>query len=322
MQKNDFVKDFVERSQERLGRLEADLLNLEVNPSVFIHPVLRTIVSIRTEAEMIGMKHVEEITKYLTDSLEIVRDHSLQPDSELITLFLKLLDSLEYSLQEVAYSWDLKDLETHITIQVKPTVQTLNSYLSTLIRPTIFFSEIERIFPLKNAAHTAARDYSKQVEVEIFGGDILIPQLLLKRLPRLLTHLINNAITHGIEMPEVRQSLGKPMTGKLTLTAVHQNQQVIIFFADDGAGIDVERVKTKAVSKGLMTATDAAYLSDLDTYEFLFHPDFSTKDIRDMRAGTGYGLDIVRSELRKIGGNISVHSVPQQGTTFTIVYSL
>ncbi len=322
MKENYFVKDFVERSQERLGALEADLLNLEVDPFTVIHQALRTTVSIRTEAEMMGVKHIEDITYYLTNYLLVIRDHPIQPDAELVTLLLKLFDGLEYSLQEIAYSRNLKGLENYIAVQIRPTVQTLESYIAVLTDSTRFFSEIEQIFPLKNAAYMAARDYGKQVEVEILGGRILIPQLLLKRLPRLLTHLINNAIAHGIEMPEVRQSLGKPIAGKLTLSATHENQQVAISFSDDGVGIDVARIKAKAVSKGLITAAAVTHLSDLDTYEFLFHPDFSTKDNRDMRAGTGYGLDIVRSELRKIGGSISVRSVPQQGTIFKIIYSL
>jgi chemosensory pili system protein ChpA (sensor histidine kinase/response regulator) len=203
---------------------------------------------------------------------------------------------------------------------MRPTVQTLEAHIAVLTNPTELFSEIEQIFPLQNAAHVAAADYGKQVEVEILDGQVRIPRFLLKRLPRLLTHLLNNAITHGIEMPEVRQSLGKPIAGKLTLTATHEEKQVVISFSDDGAGIDVERVKAKAITKKLITVAAAVHLSDLETYEFLFHPDFSTKDIRDMRAGTGYGLDIVRAELKKIGGSISVRSTPGQGTTFTIIY--
>jgi chemotaxis protein histidine kinase CheA len=99
MKDDHFIRDFVERSQERLGELEADLLDLEVDPSAVIHQLLRHTVSIRAEAEMIGVKHIEDITRYLTKYLEVIRDHPLQPDTELVTLLLKLFDSLEYSLQ-------------------------------------------------------------------------------------------------------------------------------------------------------------------------------------------------------------------------------
>lgn len=318
MKGDHFIQDFVERSQDRLGAIEIDLLNLEVDPSVVIHQLLRNIVSIRTEAGMIGAKYIEDITGYLEKYLKVIRDHPLQPDTELVTLLLKLFDSLEYSLKEIVYSWDFREIENQMTVQVRPTVQTLEAHIAILTNPTELFSEIEQRFPLQNAAYTAAADYGKQVEVEILDGQVRIPRFLLERLPRLLPHLLNNAITHGIEMPEVRQSLGKSIAGKITLTASHEEKQVVISFSDDGAGIDVECVKSKAIAKKLITAASAVHLSDLEIYEFLFHPDFSTKDIRDMRVGTGYGLDIVRSELKKIGGSISVRSTPGKGTTFTI----
>lgn len=320
MKKDPFVRDFIERSQDYLGLLETDLLELEVDPSAVIHQLLRTTVSIRTEAQMLGLTLIEDIAYYLTKYLKVIRDRPLQPDAELVTLLLKLFDTLEYSLQEIGQCWDLKALENRITAQMRPTLQTLEAHIALLTNPTELFSEIEQIFPLQSAARTAAAEYGKQVEVTVLGGQMPIPRSLLRRLPRLLTHLLNNAIAHGIEMPEVRRSLGKPIVGKLTLTAIYDEKRVVISFSDDGAGIDVERVKAKAIAKRLISASEAAHLSELEIYEFLFHPDFSTKDIRDMRAGTGYGLDIVRAELQKIGGSISVRSTPRQGTTFTIIY--
>ena len=104
MKDDHFIRDFIERSQDRLATLELDLVNLEVDPSAVIHQLLRSIVSIRTEAEMIGMKDIEDITRYLEKYLRMIRDHSLQPDTELITLLLKLFDSLDYSLREPDYS--------------------------------------------------------------------------------------------------------------------------------------------------------------------------------------------------------------------------
>lgn len=315
-----FVQDFVERIQDYLGSFETDLLGLEDDPSSVIGQLLRSTVSIETEAQMFGVIPIEYISHYLTKYLKIIREYSLKPDIELITLLLKLYDSIEYALQELSYTWDLKTVENEIKKQIRPTLHTLESHISILITPTEYFSEIEQIFPLKSAAHLAAAEYGKKVEIEIIGEKTLIPQLLLKRLPRLLTHLLNNAITHGIEMPEVRQKLGKPMAGKLILKAESQDKQTIISFSDDGAGIDIERVKNKAITKQLITPLEASHLSNTEVYEFLFHPNFTTKDIRDLRAGTGYGLDVVRVELQKLGGSISIESKLNQGTKFTIIY--
>jgi chemosensory pili system protein ChpA (sensor histidine kinase/response regulator) len=132
--------------------------------------------------------------------------------------------------------------------------------------------------------------------------------------------LVNNAIAHGIESPEVRQAAGKAPIGQIALRAFHQGNQIVISFTDDGAGIDVERVKAKAIEKGLIKSDEAQSLSTIQVYELLYYPDFSTKDERDLRAGLGFGLDVIRTELTKIGGVISTDSTLGKGTTFTIVY--
>jgi len=118
----------------------------------------------------------------------------------------------------------------------------------------------------------------------------------------------------------VRQTLGKSPVGQIVVSAFHQDNQTVITFSDDGAGIDLERVKAKAIKKGLITITQAQLLSPDAVYELLYHPDFSTKDERDLRAGTGFGLDIVRTELNKIGGSIFTNSLPGKETMFKIIY--
>jgi chemosensory pili system protein ChpA (sensor histidine kinase/response regulator) len=131
---------------------------------------------------------------------------------------------------------------------------------------------------------------------------------------------VNNAIAHGIELPEVRQAAGKSPIGQIALCAFHQGNQIVISFTDDGAGIDVERVKAKAIEKGLIKSDEAQSLSTIQVYELLYCPDFSTKNERDLRAGLGFGLDVIRTELTKIGGVISTNSTLGKETTFTIVY--
>ena len=234
---------------------------------------------------------------------------------------MKIFDILEILIKKIGTPLGLTDREVReIKIKLQPTLQTLDAYIAIALHPIQLFSEIEKIFPLKSAAQNAASEYGKEVEVIIAGGEVPIPKQILKRLPRLITHLLNNAIVHGIESPEIRQAAGKSPRGKIILQASYQENKAVISFSDDGSGINMERVKAKAISKGLLSASKAASIAESDVYEFLFHPDFSTKDIRDMRAGTGYGLDIVRSELHKIGGNIQVSSCPNQGTLFTIAY--
>jgi len=182
-----------------------------------------------------------------------------------------------------------------------------------------------RMVPFAQAADRlprAVRDIAikcgKQAELQIEGRDILIDKVIMEQLYDPMTHLVNNAITHGIESPEVRQINGKSSVGTITIRAFRQGNQTVISVSDDGAGIPVEKVKGKAIQKGLITSADAKTMSDLDVYELLFHPGFSTKDKADDFAGRGVGMDVVRTSLSEIRGAINTDSEIGKGTTFTI----
>ncbi|MGQ9872439.1 response regulator [Leptodesmis sp.] len=168
----------------------------------------------------------------------------------------------------------------------------------------------------------AVRDISmkvgKQAELIIEGRETLIDKMILEQLYDPMTHLVNNALTHGIEAPEVRRSQGKPPAGRIVIRAFHQGNQTIISVSDDGTGINVERVKAKAIEKGLITVAEAQNLSRLDIYDILFHPGFSTKDQADDFSGRGVGMDVVRTSLSEIRGVVNIDSTPGKGTTFTI----
>ena len=160
--------------------------------------------------------------------------------------------------------------------------------------------------------------YGKQVELVVQGRDTLIDKMILQHLKTPLTHLLNNAIAHGIETPSERQAKGKPPVGTITLNAFHQGNQTVISVSDDGAGIDIEAVKAKAMKVGLITPAQAQMMSPIEVYDLLFQPGFSTKDQADDLAGRGVGLDVVRTKISEIRGTITVDSTLGKGTTFTI----
>ncbi|WP_016871659.1 response regulator [Fischerella thermalis] len=160
--------------------------------------------------------------------------------------------------------------------------------------------------------------YGKQVELVIQGRDTLIDKMILEHLKTPLTHLLNNAIAHGIETPEERQAKGKSAVGTITVCAFHQGNQTVISVSDDGAGINSNGVKAKAIKVGLITPSEAQTISRADVYDLLFQPGFSTKDQADDLAGRGVGLDVVRTKISEIRGVISVDSEIDKGTTFTI----
>ncbi|AVH72089.1 hybrid sensor histidine kinase/response regulator [Nostoc sp. 'Lobaria pulmonaria (5183) cyanobiont'] len=158
----------------------------------------------------------------------------------------------------------------------------------------------------------------KQVELVIVGGDTLIDKMILDHLTDPLTHMLNNAIAHGIETPEERQAASKPPVGIITIRAFHQGNQTIISVGDDGAGIDSARVKAKAVKIGMITEAQAKAMSRLEVYDLLFQSGFTIKDQADEISGRGVGMDVVRSEISEIRGTVNTDSAIGKGTTFTI----
>lgn len=182
-----------------------------------------------------------------------------------------------------------------------------------------------RMVPFSQVAERlprAVRDISmkcgKKARLELEGRDTLIDKSILERLYDPLTHLVNNALFHGIEAPDVRQSLGKAEEGVIKLRAFYQGNQAVISITDDGAGIDVERVKAKAVQKNLLTQDEADNLSRQEAYALLFKSGFSTQDQANDLAGRGVGMDVVRNSIHEIRGVINTDSGIGKGTTFTI----
>ena len=168
----------------------------------------------------------------------------------------------------------------------------------------------------------AVRDISlkcgKEARLVVDGRDTLIDKMILERLYDPVTHLVNNAITHGIEPPEERQSSGKSREGTITIRAFYQGNQTVIYIADDGGGINPDVVKAKALKKGLITPAEAEEMSDVEVYDLLFLPGFSTRDQADDFSGRGVGMDVVRTALADIRGAITIESTLGKGTSFTI----
>lgn len=167
-----------------------------------------------------------------------------------------------------------------------------------------------------------AKSLGKSVRFEIAGEATPVDRDILEKLEAPLTHLLRNAVDHGMETPETRLQAGKPAEGKLTLAARHVAGALEIVVQDDGAGIDAEQVRQRIVSKGLAPADMAAKMSASEIMEFLFLPGFSTAQRVTEISGRGVGLDVVQSMARQVGGNARVEAKPGQGTRFTLTLPL
>ena len=181
------------------------------------------------------------------------------------------------------------------------------------IRMVPFASIAERLF---RVARQSAKEVDKRVNLDIRGGGVEIDRSVLERMAAPFEHLLRNAIVHGVEPREARLAAGKSETGELLLQVSQQGNEVAIAFSDDGAGLDLERIRAKAHGAGLV-ATDAP-LTDAQAAELIFTPGFSTADSLTELAGRGFGMDIVRSEALALGGRVETLTQAGLGMRFTI----
>jgi two-component system chemotaxis sensor kinase CheA len=182
-----------------------------------------------------------------------------------------------------------------------------------------------RMQPIRNAwskLPRVVRDLSiscgKQVQVKMDGAETELDKTILEAIKDPLTHIVRNSVDHGIETAEVRKANGKPAEGTLWLRAYHEGGQVNIEIADDGAGINVDRVRQKAIEKGMITPEQAAAMSDRDAIQLILLPGFSTAAKVTNVSGRGVGMDVVKTNVEKIGGTLDIHSTVGHGTTLRI----
>jgi two-component system chemotaxis sensor kinase CheA len=176
--------------------------------------------------------------------------------------------------------------------------------------------QLFRRFP--RMVRDVAKQCDKQVDLVLDGQDTALDKSLLDAMAEPMTHLVRNSVGHGIESEEERKRAGKPARGTIRLQAYHQGNQVIVEISDDGRGIDVQKVKARALERGLLKREEASRLGEADILDFIFRPGFSTADEITEISGRGVGLDVVQSVLHRLKGTVHVVSHPGQGSTFRL----
>ncbi len=176
--------------------------------------------------------------------------------------------------------------------------------------------QLFRRFP--RMVRDVARQCGKDVDLVFSGQDTDLDKSILDAIAEPLTHLVRNAIGHGLEPAEERKKAGKPAKGVLKLSAYHQGNQVIVEVSDDGRGMDTQRIKAKAIELGLVTVEDAARLNETEILEFVFRPGFSTAAEVTEVSGRGVGMDVVQSVLHRLKATVHIETHPGQGTTFRL----
>lgn len=182
-----------------------------------------------------------------------------------------------------------------------------------------------RMQPISNAwskfprlIRDLSHELNKKIDLRMIGAETELDRQLLEMIKDPLTHMVRNSGDHGLETPEERRRSGKPETGTITLSAYHEGGHIIIEIADDGRGLNIQRIKEKILGNGLATPGELALLSDQQIMQHIFRPGFSTAEKVTSVSGRGVGMDVVRNNIERIGGTVDLHSEFGKGSRFSI----
>lgn len=202
----------------------------------------------------------------------------------------------------------LKEGLTHLE---RHTRELQESVMNIRMLPVSFaFNRMPRI------VHDVSQKLGKNIELQMEGESTELDKTMLEQLTDPLVHIVRNSIDHGVESPEKRLAAGKPEKGIVKMAAFHQGGNILIQITDDGAGIDVDRIRQKAIEKGVIEPD--SNLSHDEVVDLIFHPGFSTADVVSDVSGRGVGMDVVRRNIRGLGGTVEVQTKKGEGSVFTI----
>lgn len=255
---------------------------------------------------------------------EKVRDNSIRVDTARLDQVLNLSGEIGLTKNRLtSLRSDIlagrSDSDTlHALDQVVGQLDLLVSDLQSAVMKTRM-QPIGRLFQkYPRIARDLARALGKEVELVLVGEETEIDKTMIEDLSDPIIHLIRNAVDHGIELPEERRAHGKPSMSQVRLEARQEGDHIVLLVADDGRGMNAERLRAKAVEKGLITDEEANTMDERQSFNLVMLPGFSTKDVASDVSGRGVGMDVVKTNIQKLNGSIDIKSVPGQGTTFVI----
>jgi len=259
---------------------------------------------------------IQEALNQQNESHAATHDTSIRVDVGLLDKLMNLVGELVLARNQILqFGAQRKDAA------FLGTSQRLN-LITTELQEGVMRTRMQPIASVWDKLPRVVRDLSlscgKQVRLEVQGKETELDRTIIEAIKDPLTHVVRNSLDHGIETPEARVAAGKPATGTLHLRAFHEGGQVNIEISDDGAGIDPERVKKKAIERGLVTAERASQMGERETLRFIFMPGFSTAERVTNVSGRGVGMDVVRTNIEKTGGTVEVQSALGRGTSLKI----
>ncbi|MEN3038895.1 MAG: chemotaxis protein CheW [Candidatus Kryptonium sp.] len=260
-------------------------------------------------------KHREDKPLPSPSSKELTETH-IKVDVKLLDTLMNLAGELVLARNRVVQLANrLTDSDLHRSVQALSMVTTelQETIMKTRMQPIgVVFNKFPRI------VRDLARSLNKRVNLHLEGTETELDRSIIEAIKDPLTHLVRNSIDHGIEAPEIRAQVGKSPEGNLFLRAYHEGGQVVIEIEDDGKGIDLEKIKRKAVEKGLVSPEEIDRLSEKEILSFIFKSGFSTAEKITQVSGRGVGMDVVKTNIEKLGGSIEINTILGKGTTVRV----
>jgi two-component system chemotaxis sensor kinase CheA len=246
-----------------------------------------------------------------------------EPVSESIRVGVNLLDKLMTLAGELV-------LARNQLLQVSSTIEDASllavsqrmNLIATALQEQVMKTRMQPIGNIWGQFPRTVRDVAlacgKEVAIEMEGKETELDKTIIEAIKDPLTHLVRNSVDHGIELPDDRVLAGKPRAGRLVLRAFHEGGQVIIEISDDGAGLNANRIRMKALERGLITSEQASRFSERELFNLIFLPGFSTAEKVTNVSGRGVGMDVVKTNIERVGGVVDIQSTAAQGTTVRV----
>ncbi|MES2362680.1 MAG: Hpt domain-containing protein [Pseudomonadota bacterium] len=296
------------RLEVELGQLRGSLSDMTGN----LNRLRQQLRDIELQAESQMQSRLAQAKEHQAgfDPLEFDRFTRVQELTRMMAESVNDVATVQRTLQRT-----VEATEDDLIAQARQTRELQRDLLRT--RMVEFEGISDRLY---RVVRQASKETGKQVKLDLLGGTIEMDRGMLDRMTPAFEHLLRNCVAHGIESPEIRSAAGKDAAGLITVNLRQEGNDVSVEFSDDGAGLDIGRIREKAVSLGLVSANQP--LSDQDAANLIFMPGFSTASQVTELAGRGIGMDVVRSEVNGVGGRIETSTVAGKGTHFKLVLPL
>ena len=305
---DDLITDFLIEADEIFAELEPALAKLRNDPKdeEALNTVFRNIHTIKGSCGFLGFSRLEEVSHHTEQLLVRLRDDAdYDVTEDALTLICDSVERIKLIVHDLKENGkETSGNDTALIEKLDDTAPDTPTHALWATLPLI--------------VDDVASRSGKKIEFEIQGQDTNIEPAVMRALKAPLVQIIRNAAHHGIETPETREALSKDKTGKILVTARHKDGHLIIEIIDDGAGLQTDRIKAHALEMGLTKEEELGNMSIEQINNFIFEPGFSTAQDVTVISGRGVGMDVVRNNIEKILGILTIQTVEGRGSTFTI----